>query len=223
MLNILIEKFGMKNSRVETEIYKPVYNEYLLVLNPNESVCEKIQKVRSQFAAKYKIDTSKYAYPNIALVNFLQFKIMESRLIHRLNLIAMGYHPFTVSLKGYGSFPNHTIFLNIESRQRVRNLIKELAAARRLMTLNKENKPHFIDDPHITLAGKLLPWQYEQSWDEYSHKNFTSHFISESMVLLKRPLAISADGHTIPGKYQKMMQFKFMNLPVTTKQGELFN
>ncbi len=224
MLNILIEKFNyMNNSFQEAPIYKCPYHEYLLVIKPNTTVNEKILQVKEEFSKKFKILSAKYSYPHITLVNFLQFKVMENRLVNRLNTIAMGYHQFTVSLKDYGSFPSHTIFINIESKQQVRNLVRELAAGRQLMTLNKEKKPHFIDNPHLTIARSLLPWQYEQSWIEYRHKHFTGNFIAESMSLLRRPLAVSSDGKIIPGKYQKVTQFKFMNLPVTTKQGELFS
>lgn len=212
----------MNNSLIQADTCKCPYNEYLLVLKPNANVHEKVSHIKEEFSKKFKVLSAKYSYPHLTLVNFLQFKMMENRLINRLTTIAMGYHPFTVSLKNYGSFPSHTIFVNIESKQQVRNLIKELTTARQLMTLNKEKKPHFMDDPHLTIARSLLPWQYEQSWNEYNHKHFTGHFIAESMLLLKRPLAIRADGHIKPGKYQKMMEFKFMNLPVTTKQGELF-
>lgn len=212
----------MNNSPIQADTSKCPYSEYLLVLKPNTNVTEKILQVKEEFSVKFKILSAKHSYPHITLVNFLQFKMIEHRLLTRLNTIAMGYHPFTVSLKDYGSFPSHTLFINIESKQQVRNLVKELAPARQLMTLNKEKKPHFIDNPHLTVARSLLPWQYEQSWNEYQHKHFTAHFMAESMLLLRRPLAVRSDGQVIPGKYQKVMQFKFMNLPVATKQGDLF-
>ena len=82
------------------------------------------------------------------------------------------------------------------------------------MTLNKDNKPHFIDDPHITIARKLLPWQYEKGWLDYSHRHFTGRFIADAMLLLKRRVGNKA--------YQIVQRFEFMNLPVTTKQGDLF-
>lgn len=223
MLNILRKKFkSMNNSPQQADIYRCPFCEYLLVLKPNVNVNEKILKVKEEFSGKFKIVQPKQSYPHITLVNFLQFKVIENRLVNRLNTIAMGYHPFSVSLKDYGSFPSHTVFINIESKQQVRNLVKELAPARQLMTLNKDKKPHFIDNPHLTVARSLLPWQYEQSWNEYQHKHFTAHFIAENMSLLRRPLAIQSDGKIIPGKYQKVIQFNFMNLPVATKQGELF-
>ncbi|MBL7741397.1 MAG: hypothetical protein JNK14_19395, partial [Chitinophagaceae bacterium] len=86
--------------------------------------------------------------------------------------------------------------------------------AQRLMKLNDDNKPHFIMEPHLTIARKLQPWQYEKGWLEYSQKHFTGRFIADSMVLLKRPVGEM--------KYQVADRFEFRNMPVTTKQGELF-
>jgi hypothetical protein len=80
--------------------------------------------------------------------------------------------------------------------------------------LNDEHKPHFILEPHLTIARKLLPWQYERGWQEYSHKHFTGRFIADAMLLLKRPVRAS--------KYEIARRFEFENLPVVTKQGELF-
>ena len=213
----------MNSSLLHMNIHKCPYFEYLLVLKPNASVNEKILQIKEEFSKKFKVLTARHSYPHIILVNFLQFKMRETQLINCLNTIAMGYHPFPVTLKDYESFPCHTIIINIESKQQVRNLIKELAPVRQLMTLNKEKKPHFMDDPHLTVARSLLPWQYEQSWNEYRRKHFTAHFIAESMALLRRPLAVNSDRKIVPGKYQKVMQFQFLNLPVTTRQGELFN
>ncbi len=190
------------------------YNEYLLVLNPHEELRNKIMKVKEEFYEKYKAPFARYSKPHITLVNFVQFEMMEERLINHLKTIAMSYAPFKVELKDYGSFPSHTIFINVDTKQQVQNLIREVKPAQRLMTLNKDNKPHFIDDPHLTVARKLLPWQYEQGWLEYSNRHFTGRFIADSMLLIKRRVGDKA--------YQIVQRFEFMNLPVTTKQGELF-
>jgi len=93
-------------------------------------------------------------------------------------------------------------------------LVKALKPAQRLLTLNKENKAHFIDDPYILVARKLLAWQYEQGWLEYSHRHFTGRFIADGMLLIKRRVGDKA--------YQIVQRFEFMNLPVTAKQGALF-
>ena len=190
------------------------YNEYLLILNPPEVLRNKIMEVKKEFHEKYKAENALWGKPHIMLANFIQFEMMEERLINHLKTIGMGYASFKVELKDFGSFPSHTIFINTESKLQVKNLIKAVKPAQKVMTLNKENKPHFIDDPHVTIAGRLLPWQYEKGWMEYSHKHFTGRFIADGMLLLKRRVGNKA--------YQIVQRFDFINLPVTTKQGSLF-
>jgi hypothetical protein len=83
------------------------------------------------------------------------------------------------------------------------------------MKLNDDNKPHFIMEPHLAIARKLLPWQYEKGWLEFSNLHFTGRFIADAMLLLRRPLDEI--------KYQVVQRFEFQNLPVSTVQGDLFS
>jgi 2'-5' RNA ligase len=198
------------------------YNEYLMVLKPHEDLYNKIMQIKKEFSKEYKTPVALYSQPHITLVNFVQFEMREERLLNCLKGIATGYHSFKVDLKDYGSFPSHTIFINVESKQQVQNLVKELKPAQQLMTLNKENKPHFMNDPHLTIARELLPWQYEKGWHDYSHRHFTGRFIADGMLLLKRPLQFQLDGSLLTGKYKIIQRFEFMNLPVKVKQGELW-
>ena len=207
------------NTKALIKIPGYIYNEYLLVLSPHEDLRSRIVQVKKEFSEKYKVPPL-FGQSHLTLANFVQFEMKEERLINRLKTIAMGYHSFKVELKDYGSFPSHTIFINVESKQQIQNLMKELRPAQQLMTLNKENKPHFMNDPNLTVARKLLPWQYEQGWLEYSHRHFTGRFIADSMLLLKR--RIQSGGDRQIGSYQIVHRFDFMNLPVATKQGELF-
>ena len=189
--------------------------EYLLVLNPHEELRNKIVKVKQEFYNEYKAPTAFGGKPHITLANFLQYEMMEERLLNRLKTVAMGFHPVKIELKDFGSFPSHTIYINVVSKVPIQTLVKEVRKeTQRLMKLNDDNKPHFILEPHLTIARKLQPWQYEKGWLEYSNKNFTGRFIADGMLLLKRPLDEK--------KYQVVQRFEFQNLPVTTKQGELF-
>ena len=190
-------------------------NEYLLVLSPHEELWNRIMKVKEDFATEYKSDHARWGKPHVTLVNFLQYAMMEERITNRLRTIAMGYPPFKVELKDFGSFPSHTIYINVTSKLPIQNLVKEIRTdGQRLMKLNDDNKPHFIMEPHLTIARKLVPWQYEKGWLEYSHKHFTGRFIADNMLLLKRPVGEL--------KYQIVKRLEFQNLPVATKQGELF-
>lgn len=189
--------------------------EYLLVLSPHEELWNKIVKVKNDFAEQYKSDHARWGKPHLTLATFVQYNMMEERIVNRLKAIAMGFPPFKVELKDYGCFPSHTIYINVTSKVPIQNLVKEIRGeGQRLMKLNDDNKPHFIMEPHLTIARKLLPWQYEKGWLEYSNKHFAGRFIADSMLLLKRPVGEM--------KYQIVERFEFQNLPVTTKQGELF-
>lgn len=197
------------------------YNEYLIVLKPNESEYDKIQKIKEEFSKKYNLSVAGLSHPQIALARFFQFKTLERRIIIHLNTIARARSAFMVRMENFGSFPSHTIFINVKSKQS-NNLVKELKMARKIMTMDQENKPHFITDPYFVIARKLLPWQYEQGWKEYSCRHFSGCFMAESMWLLKRPVMISANGLTTAGSYQNAAQFKFLNSPIAAVQSDLF-
>jgi 2'-5' RNA ligase len=190
--------------------------EYLLVLQPHEELWSRIVKIKNEFAEKYQTNFAKWGKPHITLVNFLQYQLMEERISNHLSTIAMGYKPVKIELKNYGSFPSHTIYINVTSKLPIQHLVKTIRTqTQRLMKLSDDNKPHFILEPHLTIARKLLPWQYEQGWLEYSHKHFTGKFIADAMLLLKRPVGEL--------KYEVAKRFQFENLAVaTTMQGELF-
>ena len=190
--------------------------EYLLVLSPHEELRNKIMGVKKDFYDKYQAETARWSKPHVTLVNYLQYEMMEDKILQHLKTIAMGYHPIKIELKDYGSFPSHTIYINITSKVPIQSLVKQIRTeTQRLMKLNDDNKPHFILEPHLTIARRLLPWQYEKGWLEYSHKNFTGRFIADSMLLLKRPVGTL--------KYEIAKRFEFENLPVAIKQGDLFS
>ncbi|MDO9376775.1 MAG: 2'-5' RNA ligase family protein [Ferruginibacter sp.] len=190
-------------------------NEYQLVLSPGEALRSKIQLAKQHFADSYHSSNALYSKPHIGLVNFVQYQMMESKLLSRLQTTAMGLAPIKVEMKDYGSFPAHTIYVNITSKLQVQHLVKTIRSdAQRLMKLNEENKPYFILEPYITIARKLDAQQFEKGWLEYSNLHFTGRFIADAMLLLKRPV-----GET---KYEIVQRLEFKNMPVTTTQGDLF-
>ena len=124
-----------------------------------------------------------------------------------------------MELKDFGSFPSHTVYIQVTSKLPLRGLLTEIRDIQRLMKLDKDHKPHFVDEPHIPVARKLLPWQYERSWQEYGNRSFTGRFVADGMLLLKRRSGDLNDGG---GAWQISERFAFQNLPVATRQGQLF-
>jgi len=187
--------------------------EYLLVLQPHEELSNKIKKVKEDFFEKYQAASATLGRPQITLLKFAQFQMMEERVINRLKMIAMAMPAFKIELKDYGSFPSHTIYINIETKSAIQMLVKSIKPARRLLTV-KDINPVFIESPQLTLARNLLPWQYEKGWQEYSNRHFTGRFIAKSMLLVGRPEGMHS--------YKPLQSFDFMNMPVVTTQGKLF-
>ena len=189
-------------------------NEYMLVLAPHEDLRNRIQQIKKEFSEKYKCQRALWGKPLLMLARFSQYEMMEERVLNRLKSISMGFPPFKVELKDFGSYPSHTIFINVTSREPVRELLREIREAQRILKPDNEHKPYLTDDPQITVASKLLPWQYESGWLEYSNRHFTGRFMADSMLLLKR--------HHGDKVWQIVERLEFQNLPVAIKQGELF-
>jgi hypothetical protein len=178
--------------------------------------------------------------PNLTILRFTQLALMEERIVQRLRTIAMGFCPFKVELKDFGSLPTHSIFIQVTSKLPIRALVKEVRDLQRLMKLDKEHKPYFVEEPNLLIARSLTPAQYEKAWLEYSHKNFTGRFIADGMLLLRRPHNDGpSDGPQTrqfdngpsdksqtrlrsSRAWQIAERFAFLNLPVNTRQGELF-
>lgn len=188
-------------------------NEYLLVIQPHEDLWNRIMQVKKDFAEKFEAPSAAWGKPHITLAKFSQLQMMEERILYRLRMIAMAMPAFKVELKNFGSYPSHTIYIDVATKVAIQMLIKYLKAAQPLMK-SKAVKPHFMDNFFVTVGRKLLPWQYEKAWLEYSHRHFTGRFIAKQMLLLRK-----AEGAT---SYHPVQSFEFMNMPVVTTQGALF-
>jgi 2'-5' RNA ligase len=207
-------KRGISQESIFVQMAGYRQNEYLLILNPHDELRQKIKGVKDAFADAFQMPSAKWGKPYLSIIRFKQIEMMEERIVNRLKTVAMGYRPFKVELINFGSYPSHTIFINVTTKEPIKDLVKQIKPWQKLLKLDDDNKPHFIDDPVFTVARQLKPWQYEAAWKEYQQKHFTGRFVADSMLLLKRKVGEK--------NYQIAERFEFQNLPVTTKQGELF-
>jgi 2'-5' RNA ligase len=187
--------------------------EYMLVVQPHEDLYSKIVKLKREFAATYEAPSAEWGKPQVTLARFTQLQMMEERIINKLKMIAMALPAFKVELKDFGSYPSHTVYINVDSKVPLQLVVKHLKAAQILLK-TKEHKPHFIDNFFITIARQLLPWQYEKSWLQFSHKHFSGRFVANNMLLLGRK-----EGEK---SFKTIHSFDFLNKPVVTTQGQLF-
>jgi len=202
----------MENSITAMPGYR--LNEYLLVISLNEDLRNRINDLRKAFNEKYQPALPMGGKPHVALVRFVTWNMLEEKIVNRLLHIAMGIMPFRMELKDFGSFPTHSIFIQVATKVPVHELLRQIRSMQKLMKADPDHDPLFMTDPFIPIARKLAPWQYEKGWLEFSHRHFTAKLIADGLLLLKRPLG----GRS----YQVVQRFDFMNMPVTTVQGELF-
>lgn len=188
-------------------------NEYKLVIPLPEALEQKILGVRKDFGDLYQYRPDLHR-PHLTLVMFRQLSMTEERIVQKLRTISMGEAPFLMEMRDYGSFPSHTIFINVATKEPVKKLMRSVKEIQRLLRTDMEHKAHFLQDPVISVARKLKPWQYEKGWLEYSHRRFTGRCVADSMLLLKRAEGMLA--------WQIVQRFEFQNLPVHSKQQALF-
>jgi len=189
-------------------------NGYLLVLQPHEDLRQRIMAVKKRFAESYDCPLASATKPHVTLVNFSQYQLMEEKIVHRLKRIVSRHAPFTVELRDFGSFPSHTIYLEVATRNAIVALVKELRTMQAMLKPDKEHAPHFITEPHLTIARKLLPWQYEKGWLELSNTPFTGTFVADRLLLLKKKAGEK--------KYQPPLPMAFLNRKTELRQGSLY-
>lgn len=188
--------------------------EYLLVLQPHQALWDEITSIKTKFKAGYKFENVKIGLPHITLAMFRQFQSTENRIVQLLRNNARTVSPFKVEMKDFGSFPTHTIYINIVSKVPIMNAVKTLRQnAQKFMKMDKDNKPYFITEPHLTIARKLQPWQYEKGWLEYEKTDFHGRFIADHALLLRRK-----SGET----YRPVEKFRFEGIKEEIRQAELF-
>jgi 2'-5' RNA ligase len=188
--------------------------QYMLTIEPHEALREEIGLLKKRFGENYDCPAAVAGKPSITLLRFEQFTMLEQRIVHRLQLIARAQAAFVVELNGFGSFPTHSIFVQVATKTQFVELVRSLRPIQQLLKMDKEHKPFFITEPYINIARKLLPWQYEKGWLEMSNTHFSGRFIADKLVLLRKRDASSP--------YELVKQFRLMNVREEIKQGELF-
>ncbi|MDE3212512.1 MAG: 2'-5' RNA ligase family protein [Bacteroidota bacterium] len=189
--------------------------EYRLVLLPHEELRQRIMNIKKQFSKDYQSHSALWGGPYITLATFWQLERAEEHILRNLKVLSMGFPPFKVALKDFGSFPTHTIYFHVETKIPIKRLVHQIRSLNKLLLPDRDHPPYFRETPYIPVATKLLPWQYQQGWNHFSHRHFTGSFIASSMLLLCRKRS--------ERNFQVLERFDFLNLPVAARQGQLFD
>ncbi|HTJ14987.1 MAG TPA: 2'-5' RNA ligase family protein [Dinghuibacter sp.] len=186
--------------------------EYMLVLSPDETLQERIGRVRQTISEKTGI-RNPGGKVNITLARWQAWDMMEERLTQRLRVLAMEQYPFQVQLEDFKGFPSHTTYIQVPTREPILRLVAGIRKNKRLMR-SEEADPYFISEPHLALNRGLTPAQYESAMQVLGPKHFHASFVADAMLLLKRRVGAQA--------YQILGRFAFEHLAVTARQASLF-
>lgn len=156
-------------------------NDYRLIIDTPVAVHKKIALLKTQFDQDYRGLVIAGGNPFIYIATFAQHEKAEQQMVDAINRVAMGFMPFKLRLKNFEHVENSEIYINIEEQETVVYLTDQLKAEERHM-----QDARFNEQPRITIAQRLQPWQFDKSWPNYAHKQFSATFLADQMLLLKR-------------------------------------
>ena len=68
--------------------------------------------------------------------------------------------------------------------------------------VHKDDKPYFSTDPHITIAMKMSPLQFNLAFPQWQNRQLKLSFFASALTLLRRCPST--------GKYEKVAEFPFL-------------
>lgn len=165
-----------------------VIQKYFLALVPPPEILEKAHdiklKIREQFGIKYALKSP----PHVTLkMPFSYNEAKESFLIHKLIDFLKDQKPFSIQIKGVGTFGNRVIYLGIEKSTEL-----ELLQGRLKTFCKKElNLVDELSDrnyhPHLTVAFKdIKAGQFSEVLALVKNHTIQAEYDSEDLVMLKR-------------------------------------
>lgn len=156
-------------------------NDYRLILDLPAQTRRKIAALKIEFDQAYKGQVIAAGPPMIDLARFAWRESGEATLVDALDQVALTAMPFKIQLKDFGHIQADEIFIAVADEiplKRLRDPLYEI--------LEGVNELHINLLPRVSLAKRLQPFQFAESWKRYEHKSFSATFVVNEMLLLKR-------------------------------------
>jgi 2'-5' RNA ligase len=160
--------------------------EYLLVVNPDAEVHDKVLTQKQEFYDEYHEKAAIKTGSHIMVASFLAREAMESTLIRWIQRICDQQQPFKVTLNNYSGFPPHTIFLRVQDPIPFLHLAQKLKAVDDLVRSSSCPPVRLIAKPHLSIARRLPEPVYTKAMFSYSQKTFHESFMVNDLRLLRR-------------------------------------
>ncbi len=159
---------------------------YLLVITPPPVECKRIMRLKNQLAKLYASGIA-LSRPHITVAQFFAWEKNEAAIIQLIVDAAAAYKPFCIRLENYGSFPQHTVYINVAAGETLKNLSADLryAICQRLIRDTGNRKPHFLTRAHLTMVRRLERGHWYSARRVFRRLSYRSAFTATGMFLLK--------------------------------------
>lgn len=166
-----------KNQTSTGQIY-----EYLLLISPPVQVKKEIMEIKEAFHEKHKHMQAIKSKPHNMLINFGFNTAFEEQLVSKIDEVAKFHSSFETRLNGFKHFDTHTIYINVETKAPIVNLVRSLHS-----TLNlPPSQSFFALKPHVTIAKGLDKTKFNTAMPEFETKQFKASFLTDKIILMKR-------------------------------------
>ncbi|GGI24941.1 2'-5' RNA ligase family protein [Pedobacter mendelii] len=189
-------------------------NLFLVCLIPPISIVEDVDEIRNQISEQFDVFESLKRPAHITLCSPLKISSLEQekKFFNALEN-ASYFKPFTQVLKNFKSFPQHTIYIDVEQSETLMKLQSQIKVELKHIALIS-NKDVIQFTPHLTIAFKdVKPLVYSLIMKEYKDKNFKRTFNVSGFSLYKH----------IDKKWRPYKDFLFKNPDHKQKPLSLFD
>ncbi len=192
MLKLLTTKiFIMKTSffsshSIIKEIYGHCLSEYLLAVQPDTDVYDKILNEKQLFYDEYKVQEIIKKNPQLIVAGFLVKVAMEETLSRWIQRICSSQQRFILTLNNYSGVPQNSIFLRVQNEQPFQKLSAALKELNPYITSCVCPPMQFTSRLHIRIADDLPENIYVNALKKYAQKTFHESFTVNELQLLKR-------------------------------------
>lgn len=187
---------------------KKSYEEYLLLINPDQETVEEIIAERDYFMGRCQSSYQVSPKPHITLLNAVTLadSKQSKQLVRMIDEVSKRMKQFEVWLNGYSTFKGtNDLCINVMNKMKLRSFVDDFKKRLHQEPLNSVGNVKLIDDTHITLASKIDGAELERLTKEYIYRPFEKEFWVKSLVLLKRRVNISSSRIT---HFSKFKEFK---------------
>jgi len=194
---------SLQSSLFTTQV-STLYVEYLLVMNPDETVSNDVSYAKKKAAEIIGNFPGKHSLPHISIANFSGNSLNEELIINSIkNSLKGKIRSSFIWLEDYGCFPSSgTVYIHPKPKSYFTSILKTVYPALKLCSaIDKNRKMLFYKEPHVTIARGMNKTNTDKIWNAFKDKKYENKFIADALTLLRRDAEQD-------GRYKVVIDFK---------------